>query len=186
MATSHPKDRFDDLPADIPRVGAHRAPARRGRGWILFAWAALATGVIVAAAVLTFTLIDSSSQASVSDAIASATPEPTADPVTDPSTIAASRNISITVLNGTASAGLAQIAEDALTKDKWPVASSADAQSTAHESTTVFYSNEDDEDVARGVSIALTVGDIELDETMEGAPIKVVLGADYQALQEAK
>ena len=41
------RDRFDDIPSDIVRVGAHRAPAKRGRVWIRLAWAALATGVLI-------------------------------------------------------------------------------------------------------------------------------------------
>ena len=50
--TARPRDRFDDVPADLARVGAHRAPARRGRGFVTFAWAALATGALVGAGVL--------------------------------------------------------------------------------------------------------------------------------------
>ena len=42
-----PQDPFDEVPADLKRVGAHRAPRKRGRGAIAFAWAALATGVLV-------------------------------------------------------------------------------------------------------------------------------------------
>ena len=41
-------DRFDNLPEGLLRIGAHRAAAKRGRGWIAFAWAALATGILVA------------------------------------------------------------------------------------------------------------------------------------------
>ena len=32
---------------DLQRVGAHRAPKKRGGGWIGFGWAVLATGVLV-------------------------------------------------------------------------------------------------------------------------------------------
>jgi len=44
---SYPKDRFDQLPEDLQRIGAHRGPAKKGRGWIGFAWALLATGVLI-------------------------------------------------------------------------------------------------------------------------------------------
>ena len=48
MAQKFPRDRFDSIPHGIDRVGAHRAPARRGAGWIAFGWAVLATVVLVA------------------------------------------------------------------------------------------------------------------------------------------
>jgi len=186
MPSNYPHDQFDDLPADAPRVGAHRGPARRGRGWITFAWAALATGVLVAGGVVAVSVMGGVADASVDDTLSStATAEPTAEPLTDPTTLDDSRDISITILNGTPYTGLATIAETELTDLKWPVGSAADAQSTEHASTTVFYAKAEDEDVARGVSQALTVGDVQLDETLLGAPIKVVLGADYQALQDA-
>ena len=59
MTTRYPRDRFDDV-ADGPRVGAHRGAQRRGRGWIAFAWAALATGVIVGISVLGLALLNGS------------------------------------------------------------------------------------------------------------------------------
>ena len=34
-----PRDRFDDIPSGVDRVGAHRSPRKPGRGWIGFAWA---------------------------------------------------------------------------------------------------------------------------------------------------
>ena len=43
----YPRDQFDDIPVDLARVGAHRAPVKAGRGWITFAWAALFTGIFV-------------------------------------------------------------------------------------------------------------------------------------------
>src|ERR1019366_5658749 len=40
-------DQFDNLPENVDRVGAHRGPKVKGRGWIAFAWAVLATAVLV-------------------------------------------------------------------------------------------------------------------------------------------
>jgi len=57
--TRFPHDRFDDV-TDGPRVGAHRGVHRRGRGWIAFAWAALATGVLVGIGVLVLALLNGS------------------------------------------------------------------------------------------------------------------------------
>ncbi len=56
--TSFPRDRFDDLPVDLSRVGAHRAPAKRFRGLVAIAWAALVTGILVGAGVLGLNAID--------------------------------------------------------------------------------------------------------------------------------
>ena len=44
---AHPKDRFDQLPEDLKRIGAHRGPKKKGGGWVGFAWALLATGVLI-------------------------------------------------------------------------------------------------------------------------------------------
>jgi hypothetical protein len=57
---SFPRDQFDDVPDGDGRVGAHRAPPRRGRGWIAFAWAALATGVLVIVGLFVLSRVDSS------------------------------------------------------------------------------------------------------------------------------
>ena len=57
MAT-FPQDQFDEVPAELKRVGAHRAPRPRGRGAIAFAWAALATGVLVVAGLYGLSRID--------------------------------------------------------------------------------------------------------------------------------
>ena len=45
--TPPPKDRFDDLPADHGRIGAHRAENPRMRGGVVFAWSAVATLILV-------------------------------------------------------------------------------------------------------------------------------------------
>jgi hypothetical protein len=55
---SYPKDRFDDLPEDLVRVGAHRAPRKKGGGWIGFAWAALATLVLTVGGLFVLSVID--------------------------------------------------------------------------------------------------------------------------------
>ncbi|MFF1875752.1 hypothetical protein, partial [Kitasatospora herbaricolor] len=59
MAEKYPKDRFDTIPEDLHRVGAHRAPRARGRGWIGVGWAALATVVLVGLGVFGLSLVDS-------------------------------------------------------------------------------------------------------------------------------
>src|SRR6218665_3951836 len=55
---SFPRDQFDDVPHDVDRVGAHRAPRKRGRGWIAFGWATLATAGLVVVGLFALTLFD--------------------------------------------------------------------------------------------------------------------------------
>ena len=107
MATAQ-RDRFDDIPADLARVGAHRAPRPAGRGFVAFAWAALATGVLVGAGVLGLGVIEKR-VADVGSSVPTATvaaPSPTIDP-----------NIDVVLLNATTTNGLAASASSMLGKD---------------------------------------------------------------------
>lgn len=189
MAT-YPKDQFDDLPDDILRVGAHRGPKLKGRGWIGFAWSALATGVIVLVSVY---LIGQSNGTNLfggtdSTTASTSTPTaiPTAKPVTDPTKASVKkRKITITVLNGTQTDGLQSDAAKVLKAAKWKVGSKATSSSNEITTTVVYYANSKNEDVARGVAIALGVGSIRFsDAFQEGAPLTVVLGSDFADAQK--
>ena len=177
-----PKDRFDTLPDDLVRVGAHRGPKRKGAGWITFAWAALATGVLVAGGLIGVRILDASFSFTESTSVAE--PETstvaTAEPVTDPSTIA-DREISITVLNGTATVGLQNDAATVLTDGGWTVGTQATSTATDITETIVYYSDAANEDVARGVLLAIGVGDVRLSDAFPGAPVTVVVGSDFVA-----
>jgi hypothetical protein len=185
---SYPKDRFDELPEDLKRIGAHRSPHKRGRGWIAFAWAALATGVLVFAGLFGLSkFLGVDIGLPIFQVAESSTPTPTpthiptADPVTDPSTIAPERNIHIAVLNGTATAGLHNTVGDVLAAAGWPIDSRTRASEHDIDKTTVYYSDPANEDVARGLVEAMSVGRIRLvpAETYPGTAITIVLGADY-------
>ncbi len=185
---SYPKDRFDRLPEDLARVGAHRAPRKRGRGWIGFAWALLATGVLVFGGLFgisRFLNIDLGIGLFpvIAEPTPTPTPTPTMAPVTDPSTISPDRKITITVLNGTPVAGLQGTVGAELAAAGWPIGTQANASVDDIEQTYVYYIDPLDEGVARGLAIALGVGDIRLvdPETVSSAPITIVLGADYSA-----
>lgn len=179
----YPKDRFDDLPEDLARVGAHRAPAKKGRGWIGFAWAALATGVLVFGGlygISKFLDID----LGIFPVAETPTPTPTPTPTMDPITAAEldpGRAITITVLNGTPIVGLEVTAATTLTTAGWPVTATASASVDNVEKTYVYYQDPANEDVARGIVASLGKGDIRLvaPETFPGAPITVVVGADF-------
>lgn len=185
MATHFPQDRFDTLPEELDRVGAHRAPARGGRSWIAFAWAALATGVLVMAGVVGLAMFTNSlafelpfaGTASAVPADPTADPVETAEPLLDP-------NIPITVLNGTPTTGLANSVGDLLVAAGWNGAeigigtrSTAAAQDVA--TTAVFYSDPVNEAAARALVQSLGVGEVRLEDDYPNSPMTVVLGADY-------
>jgi len=184
---SYPKDRFDDLPKDLVRVGAHRAPKKRGRDWIGFAWAALATLVLVVGGFYAVTLIDPSVRFEIPgtepSSSTTAAPEddttPTALPLTDPLTIDPAREITITVLNGTPVEGEQQVVLDQLSALGWPMGSAAVASTSDIKETIVYYSNPADEEIARGLVSVLGVGDVRESTAFLGAPVTIVLGADY-------
>ena len=80
MATKS-TDRFDSVPDDLLRTGAHRSAPKRGRGWIAFAWAALATGVLVAAGLFGLAVIRGTIELPFATASARATTKPTPTPI---------------------------------------------------------------------------------------------------------
>ncbi|MBH0129717.1 LytR C-terminal domain-containing protein [Salinibacterium sp. NK8237] len=185
---SYPKDRFDELPDDIDRVGAHRGPRRRGRGWISLAWALLATGILVLVGLFALSqyLEDDLGIpffASPEESIATPEPTETVAPLTDPSTIDPERELTIDVLNGTPESGLQTTVFDALTEEGWPTGSAAPASARDIEETYIYYSNPDDEDVASGLVAAIEHGEIRLVEAdvFPAAELTIVLGTDYLA-----
>lgn len=187
MATRTPTDRFDELSDAVDRVGAHRGPARRGRGWIAFAWAALATGVLVGAGVLGLAVFTDSirnidlpfsSGSSMSDAAA-----PTEDALPS-ATAAIDPAIPITVLNGTATEGLANDVGDLLESQGWGgatlgVGSRSSAATTDVATSVVYYLDAADEAAARALVDSLGAGEIRLAQDYPSSPITVLIGADY-------
>ena len=101
MAQKFPRDRFDSIPHGIERVGAHRAPARRGAGWIAFGWAALATVVLVAVGIGGVVVLQRSAELRRRRRTHADTPD--ARLVTAAPTVAP--DIPVTVLNGTTTVG---------------------------------------------------------------------------------
>ena len=185
---AYPKDRFDELPDDLQRIGAHRAPARRGRGWIAFAWAALATLVLILGGIIglrTFVGMEINipflSTTPAPEAVVPPTQTPTAEPVLDPSSIDPARAITTSIYNGTTAAELQNTVGDALTAAGWTIDARARASTSDVAVTTVYYSDPANEDVARGLVVALGIGEISLvpAETFPGNPLNIVIGADY-------
>jgi hypothetical protein len=187
---SHAPDRFDDIPDDLSRVGAHRAPRPRHHRLRAFAWCALATGLLVALGVAGLFIIDD--RVSFTDIIpsgggasedAAPSEESTAAPTTVPGMV-------VTVLNGTSTSGLSARAAAALESDGWKVGSRVNASTSDITTTTVYYYDDTDEGAARGLAAELGVGDVQKSETFrpadgtaaaQAARLTAVLGTDYAA-----
>ena len=177
MAQKFPRDRFDSIPHGIERVGAHRAPARRGARWVAFGWAALATVVLVAVgigAVVVFNDRLNFGEPPVNTP--TPTPVATAAPTVAP-------DIPVTVLNGTTTSGLAARAGEALTAAGIPVGTTANASEDDLTETVVYYATPDLEGAARGVAAAIPEADVRLSEQFAeiGTPLVLVVGSDYAA-----
>jgi membrane-associated protease RseP (regulator of RpoE activity) len=184
MGQSYPKDRFDEAPRDLKRVGAHRAPAKR-RGWIGFVVAAVITLLLVAIGAVAINVLSDRVQFTdtpVASGTAPAIEVPTAAPTIDP-------NAEIVVLNGTKTAGLAATAISQLNAAGWEQSiTPSNSTSTDVETTIVYYRDSAQEGVARGLAQALGGATIQLlteteapDAGAEGeaTTITIVLGTDY-------
>jgi hypothetical protein len=190
-----PADRFDRPPADLQRVGAHRAPGRRGRGWIVFAWSALATGVLVGLGVFGMFVINdrvsfegvlSSDNGNAPSAAPSASGAPTPAPVTPPEPTI-DPGINVVILNGTDVTGLAGTAGDVLAGEGWTVGARSNADTTDVATTTVYYTDASQEGAARGLAQSLGGVTIALSDQFKvdgDDRMTVVLGADYAARQQ--
>ncbi|HEU5222339.1 MAG TPA: LytR C-terminal domain-containing protein [Candidatus Lumbricidophila sp.] len=177
MTHDAPHDRFDEIPADTPRVGAHRAPGSGSSGWRR-AGLILLAGVVLGAVGIgglllynnRFLVVDPGVSASSTTA-----PEVKIDP-----------SLPVTVLNGTTIDGLgAQVAETL--KAQHLQVTVAAAANTATQHTVVFYASPSSEASARGVASLLGNVPIKLDPSIEarGMPLVVLLGGDYRATPSA-
>lgn len=178
-----PPDRFDDVPADLQRVGAHRAPKKKGRGWIAFAWAVVATVVLTGGGILALAAVDSSINFEIPFLAAEKTPSPTPEPIKTAEPVL-DADVPLSILNGTKKVGLATEVGDLLVAQGWAgaaegIGSRANASANDIEETTVYYADESLEGAARGLVLALGVGDVELSTDFPGSQITVVIGLDY-------
>ncbi|WP_167052462.1 LytR C-terminal domain-containing protein [Salinibacterium sp. ZJ77] len=177
-----PQDRFDELPHDIARVGAHRAPGRRGGGWVAFGWSVVAVAVLTAGGLFALSTLNPNLFPTASE---SPTPLPevieTMDPVTDPSTIdpEALSGLTISVLNGTSTQGLAAVAAEQISSAGWPTPGAASADSTTEKETVVYYLDPANEGYARGIMQAIGAADVRRTDAFTLTAITVVLGSDY-------
>ncbi|MDF2578547.1 MAG: hypothetical protein K0S49_126 [Microbacterium sp.] len=182
--TTYPKDRFDELPADTTRVGAHRAENPRLRAGVLLVWAAVAILVLVAAGVVGTMIVTGRIALFPAEPTATAVVEAPveADPVVDTS-------YPVLILNATSERGLASSLRDTVVGAGWSsdVVDAGEASTHDFATTTIFYVTAADEGAARGLAQVIGGADVEMSEAYagpdsdDGAPSKqltVVVGQD--------
>lgn len=189
MPTSEfPRDRFDDLPEDVGRVGAHRAEQPHMRGGVVFFWAALATVILIAVGIFA-TFVASGRIVLFPEPAPEPTPTVSVDPVVDTS-------YSVLILNATPEDGLATQVKDQLIAAGWVPDTVLAGQAGADDfpETTVYYAT--DADLAAALGLAETIGGAAVEqsetyqptddpatETDEGATkqLAIVIGLDRTA-----
>jgi hypothetical protein len=190
-------DRFDDVERDFGYVGTHR---RQRSSWSVFAPVGIGFAAVVVLVLAGVWFVDRSDDYLTLDAsevpvITGEAPEELGpeEPVvlepevpeevvavTDPTQID-TEGLTLTVLNGTPSQGLAARAVDRLVRVGWPEATAANADSTDIQKSVVAYSEDADKAIALGIAQEL---DLDADSVVQktaypGARITVVLGSDY-------
>ncbi|WP_314432598.1 LytR C-terminal domain-containing protein [Microbacterium lacticum] len=176
--TSPTKDRFDDLPADRGRVGAHRAENPRIRGGLVLLWSVIATVVLVALGVFGTMLATGRIPLAPS-------PEPTvsvvstAEPVIDTS-------FSVLVLNATPQSGLAAATRDTVIAAGWPADSVIDSDATTDDfpETTIYYAFPQDEGAARGLAQAIGGAVVQLSDAYQPADDPDTADVDESAAKQ--
>ncbi|WP_426624959.1 LytR C-terminal domain-containing protein [Leifsonia sp. McL0607] len=182
MAEKYPRDRFDDIPDGLQRVGAHRAPPPKGRRWIAVGWAALAVVVLVGAGIFGLTLVSGSISFHGTPNSSSGTPTPTSTPTPTPTIVpTVDSSLSVNVLNGTTTANLATDVGNKLTAASWKIGAVANADKQDLTQTIVYYSDPKNQAAALGVAQSLPGAVIEESQAFAdtGADLTVVIGSDY-------
>ena len=185
----YPHDRFDDVPDNLLRRGAHRAPPRRGRGWIALLWAVVATVVLVVGGLTVLSLITNRGNPFSSQYVnhpqrrLRAQPRrgtPTAEPKLDP-------DIPLTILNGTTTPQLANQVGDKLVAEGWKgadegVGSRLNASQQTVEKTVVFYSDPANEGSGSGAGRVVEGGRSAAVQRLSRLAHHGALGSRLQAL----
>lgn len=167
-----------DKPGKSRRVGVHRAPKRAGSAWLNVLWIVLATAVLTVLGII-FVVIGPENllfPQGTDQAQEATTPtEEVVKGKIDPAT-------TVTVLNGTDTAGLGDEVAATITEDQLGtvtfVGNAADQTATI---SAVFYSSEADEALAKGLGDKL--GGIfyyyKEEYSSFGTQLVVLIGSDY-------
>ncbi|MCR2762524.1 LytR C-terminal domain-containing protein [Microbacterium sp. zg.B48] len=176
--TTFPRDRFDDLPADAGRVGAHRAENPRMRGWVVLFWAVLATVVLIAVGIFGTLLVSGR-------VVLFPTPEPTVAPLPIVTPVVDTA-FDVLVLNATPESGLATQTKDVVVAAGWAedTVLASEAGSTDFAETTIYYYLPEDEAAAAGLAEVIGGARIEQSDVYQPAEdpqarqLTIVIGLD--------
>ncbi|MBO3663824.1 LytR C-terminal domain-containing protein [Microbacterium stercoris] len=171
MPNSYPRDRFDDVPRQPARVGAHRAEMPRSSRGVTWLWAALATVVLTIAGIVGFLVL--SQRVDVLPDPPAATP--TVAPVID-------TTYTVWVLNGTSTGGVAEQVGSELIEAGWPqdLVVPTETDETDFAKTTVYFSKPEDEAAAYGVAEAIGGALVQQSDkyASDQKELRVVVGLD--------
>lgn len=176
--TTYPKDRFDDLPADLTRVGVHRAENPRMRVGVVLMWSAIATIVLIAVGVFG-TLVATGRISLGGDPGSAPINAPAAEPVVD-------TGFSVLVLNATGVAGLAGTASDTIIAAGWSADDiiAGEAGSDDFPTTTVYYPTADAEGAARGLAEVIGGAEVALNDSYQPTDDPATADVDESAARQ--
>ena len=190
-------DRYDEVGHDPTYVGTHR---RERSSWSLFAPIGIGLGAVVVLVLAGLWFVDRSDDYLEIDAlevpvIAGEPPEEgpvviepetpvEVEPVRDPAQIDTA-GLTLTVLNGTDTAGLAAEAGERLVAAGWPEVTATNADSADVAESVVAYQDDADRGIALGIAEILGIAADAVVQTSAyaGARVTVLLGGDYVATQ---
>lgn len=172
MPTSYPRDRFDDIPRQPARVGAHRAEQPRTSRGVVLLWAALATVVLTIAGIIGFLVLSQRTDLLPEQPTATATVAPVVD-----------TSYTVLVLNGTGTAGMAEQVAAQVVAAGWTEDMVVPSESSATDfpTTTVYYAAPEEEAAALGVAQAIGGARVEQSDRYDNPAEKeltVVVGLD--------
>lgn len=175
MPTTFPKDRFDDLPAETARVGAHRAEQPRLRPGLILLWSAIATVVLVVGGVFGTMLMTGRINLTPGPESVAVGPGPVA-PVVDPT-------YPVLVLNATPQRGLAAQIREIILEAGWATDAVVDGDAGTEDFavTTVYYPNEGDEAAARGLADVIGGAEVALSTSYQPADDPATADVDESA-----
>lgn len=182
-------DRFDDIPKEPGYIGLRRLRRRRAF-WLIPTSVLAGTSLLLVGLGLWWMDRAGDSLEFEVPEIPLVQPEiePEPEPEPEPESVEPIINpnadeiagLTVTVLNGTLTQGLAASAGERLTREGWPEQTLANADTNTVEESYVAYSREEDEALALGAAQILGIESVVLTDRNFGARITVVLGSDYQ------
>ena len=185
-------DRFDEVPQEEGYVGIRRAQRSKTFWLVPTGIVAGVSVILIAIGMVVVQRADDRLQISPEE-IALAEPDPTAveevvtepdpepapvEPIINPTADEAD-GLTITILNGTDTTGLAARAGNLLDREGWPEQTRTNADEQGVTESLVAYQDPDDEALALGVGEILGISQVVQTDNYPGARITVLVGSDF-------